>query len=200
MLGNTEVRRRGRQRMRWLDGITDLMKHEFEQAPGDGDGQGNLVCCSPWGHKEWDTTEWLNNNSNCQAIRKKNYFHLYNLITLATGSGQDCLMFLLCSSQAEGGTWVKGGNLCLERRACGRPTKETWLSRILKKMKDKLQWNNHLLVESLKETFGTFCKGRQMRKQSYTSPSQKSTKPSQVLLLVHCWGWHQLAGPKAPGS
>ena len=31
--------------------------HEFEQAPGDGDGQGSLVCCSPLGHKESDTTE-----------------------------------------------------------------------------------------------------------------------------------------------
>ena len=35
----------------WLDG------HEFEQAPGVGDGQGSLECCSPWGHKEQDTTE-----------------------------------------------------------------------------------------------------------------------------------------------
>ena len=34
--------------------------HEFEQAPGVGDGQGCLVCYSPWGHKELDTTEWLN--------------------------------------------------------------------------------------------------------------------------------------------
>ena len=33
---------------------------EFEQAPGVGDGQGGLVCCSPWGHKELDTTERLN--------------------------------------------------------------------------------------------------------------------------------------------
>ena len=31
--------------------------HEFEQAPGVGDGQGSLACCSPWGHKELDTTE-----------------------------------------------------------------------------------------------------------------------------------------------
>ena len=31
--------------------------HEFEQAPGDGDGQGSLVCCSPWGRKELDMTE-----------------------------------------------------------------------------------------------------------------------------------------------
>ena len=52
MLGKTEGRRRrGRQRMRWLDG------HEFEQAPGVGDGQGVLACCSPLGHKELDTTE-----------------------------------------------------------------------------------------------------------------------------------------------
>ena len=40
-----------------------LDEHEFEQAPGVGDGQGTLVCCSPWGHKESDTTERLNNNS-----------------------------------------------------------------------------------------------------------------------------------------
>ena len=35
--------------------------HEFEQALGDHDGQGSLACCSPWGHKETDTTEGLNN-------------------------------------------------------------------------------------------------------------------------------------------
>ena len=39
---------------RWLDG------HEFEQSLGVGDGQGSLACCSPWGHKELDLTEWLN--------------------------------------------------------------------------------------------------------------------------------------------
>ena len=38
----------------WLNG------HEFGQAPGVGDGQGSLECCSPWGHKESHTTEWLN--------------------------------------------------------------------------------------------------------------------------------------------
>ena len=37
-----------------------LNGHEFEQTPGDGDGQGSLVCCSPWGRKELDMTEWLN--------------------------------------------------------------------------------------------------------------------------------------------
>ena len=37
-----------------------LNGHEFEQAPGVGDGQGGLACCSPWGHKESDMTERLN--------------------------------------------------------------------------------------------------------------------------------------------
>ena len=36
--------------------------HEFGQTLGDGDGQGSLACCSPWGHKELDTTWRLNNN------------------------------------------------------------------------------------------------------------------------------------------
>ena len=38
--------------------------HEFEQTPGDTEGQGYLACCSPWGCKESDTTEGLNNNNN----------------------------------------------------------------------------------------------------------------------------------------
>ena len=41
-----------------------LNGHEFEQTPGDSEGQGSLACCSPQGHKEWDTTEQLNNNKN----------------------------------------------------------------------------------------------------------------------------------------
>ena len=55
MLGKTEGKtRRDQQRMRWLDCITDST--ESEQAGGDGGGQGNLVCCSPWGCKESDMT------------------------------------------------------------------------------------------------------------------------------------------------
>ena len=37
--------------------------HEFEQALGDGEGQGSLTCCSPWGCKESDTVERLNSKS-----------------------------------------------------------------------------------------------------------------------------------------
>ena len=63
MLGKIEgKRKRGQQRMRWLDGITDLMDIKSEPVPGVGDGQGSLACCSPWGHKESDTPERLNWN------------------------------------------------------------------------------------------------------------------------------------------
>ena len=48
-----------------------LNGHEFEQTPGDGEGQGSLVCCSPWGHKELDTTEQLKNNNKVEKDRAK---------------------------------------------------------------------------------------------------------------------------------
>ena len=41
-----------------------LNRHEFEQAPGDGEGQRTLVCCSPWGCKESETIEQLNNSNS----------------------------------------------------------------------------------------------------------------------------------------
>ena len=54
MLGKIEGRRRrGQQMVGWHH---QLIGHESEQAPGDGEGQGSLVCCSPWGHKELDMT------------------------------------------------------------------------------------------------------------------------------------------------
>ena len=54
-------RRRGRQRMRWLDGITDSMDMSLSGLwELVGDGQESLVCCSSWGLKELDTTECLN--------------------------------------------------------------------------------------------------------------------------------------------
>ena len=60
MLGKIEGRRRGRQRMRWLDGITDLMDVESEWTPGVAAGHGGLACSNSWGRKESDTTKWLN--------------------------------------------------------------------------------------------------------------------------------------------
>ena len=58
MLGGTGGRRRrGRQRMRWLDGITDSMHMSLGKLMGVGDGQGGLAFCDSWGRKESDTTE-----------------------------------------------------------------------------------------------------------------------------------------------
>ena len=45
---------------RWHHGLNG---REFEETLGDTEGQGSLVCCSPWSHKESDTTEGLNNNN-----------------------------------------------------------------------------------------------------------------------------------------
>ena len=63
MLGKTNVRRRrGRQRMRWLDGLIDSMDTSLSKLQEMSEGQGSLVCCSPWGRKELDSTEQLNSN------------------------------------------------------------------------------------------------------------------------------------------
>ena len=61
VLGKIEGRRRrGRQRMRWLDGSTDWMAMSLSKLWELADGQGCLVCYSPLGHKELDTAEQLN--------------------------------------------------------------------------------------------------------------------------------------------
>ena len=61
MLEKIEDRRKGTTEDKmhhWLNGL------KSEQAPGDGEGQGSLECCSPWGRKELDMTEWLDGNNN----------------------------------------------------------------------------------------------------------------------------------------
>ena len=79
MLGKIEVRRRrGRQRMRWLDGIPNSI-HEFNQAPGAGDGQGSLVCCSPWSCKELDMTEQLNSALESHDFQENPRFAIQRL-------------------------------------------------------------------------------------------------------------------------
>ena len=65
VLGKVEVRkRRGWQRMRWLDKHHQLIGHEFEQSLGDGEGQRSLVCCSLWDHKSqtW-FSDWTTNRT-----------------------------------------------------------------------------------------------------------------------------------------
>ena len=48
------------QMVGWYHGLNG---HEFEQTPGDSEGQGNMVCCSSWGCRDSDTTERLNNSN-----------------------------------------------------------------------------------------------------------------------------------------
>ena len=58
MLGGTwGKRRRGRQRMRWLDGVTDLMDVSLSELRELVMDKGSLACCDSWGRKESDTTE-----------------------------------------------------------------------------------------------------------------------------------------------
>ena len=75
-----------------------LNRHEFEQAPGDGERQGSLVCCSSWGHKESDTTEGLNkkaakSKSLSQTCRISHMDHVQPNFYL-----QDMLLLLLLLS------------------------------------------------------------------------------------------------------
>ena len=60
MLGKIESRRGKGKQIEMLGWHHQLNGHESEQAPGDGEGQGSLACCSPWGRKGSDTTEQLN--------------------------------------------------------------------------------------------------------------------------------------------
>ena len=62
----------GRGSHSWI-AIYGLNGHEFGVTPGVGDRQGSLACCSPWGRKEWDTTERL----NWTEYRARNYWYMW---------------------------------------------------------------------------------------------------------------------------
>ena len=74
----------------WLNG------HEFEQTPGDNEGQGSLECCSPWGHEKSDKTEWLNNN-NIFGNYQRDHSHLSTVPQLPNGMWVFLACFLFCS-------------------------------------------------------------------------------------------------------
>ena len=77
MLGKIEGRRRrGATEDEMVGWHHQLNGLEFEQIPGDGEGQGSLVCCSPWTHKGSDTSKRQNNNFNLSLCRSLLWFHL----------------------------------------------------------------------------------------------------------------------------
>ena len=78
VLGNIEGgRRSGQQRLRWLDSIADSMSLS---KLWECEGQGSLVCCSPWGHKESDMTEQLKNNN---SVSLQSFFmHISNIFLI----------------------------------------------------------------------------------------------------------------------
>ena len=74
--------------MRWLDGISWLNGHEFEQTLGGSEGQESLVCCSPWGNKESDTTEGLNNDMSYAASSRR--AHSLESLSLGLSTSRWC--------------------------------------------------------------------------------------------------------------
>ena len=77
-----------------------LNGHEFEQAPGVGDGQGSLACCSPWSHKDLDTTERLNwtdrPTEQNQELRNKPSHMWSTNIWQGSQWGNDCIFDKWC--------------------------------------------------------------------------------------------------------
>ena len=70
MLGKIEGRRRrGQQRMRWLDAITNLVDMSLSNHLREMVKNRSLASCSPWGHKESDTIEQINNNKNANPVQ-----------------------------------------------------------------------------------------------------------------------------------
>ena len=122
----------------WLNG------HEAEQTSGDGEGQGSLACCSPWGCKELDTTEWLNRTEYLRILPSLTPTEGVRFLGLSEDLGNSCLpthltagfwsvsraffrQYPWCTNDTPG-TWR-----CPDRRGQGSPGKKIWL-----------QWSQHL--------------------------------------------------------
>ena len=95
MLGKTKgKRRRGWQRMRWLDGITDSMDMSLSKL---WELLVDREACSPWGHKELDTTEWLNWTERCHHSGWTRYPCRWSVQNMPSNF-LDSLVFILFSS------------------------------------------------------------------------------------------------------
>ena len=93
-------RRRGWQRVRWLDGITNSLDMSLDKL-WKLDRQGGLVWCSPWGGKELDMTDWLNRTENMTlgewSQMQKTTYYVIQFIWNRTGKSMcKCLVTQLC--------------------------------------------------------------------------------------------------------
>ena len=111
ILGKIEGRRRRGQQDKmvvwhhWLNG------HEFEQALGIGDGQGSLVCCSPWGRKELDTTEWLRWTELIKIYPNRCPIIVLGIISkfsefIYYSSMEEATNLIICQERAEDHNWI----------------------------------------------------------------------------------------------
>ena len=118
MLGKIEGRRRrGRQMFGWHHWLNG---HVFEQILGDGEGQGNLVCCSPWGCKVSDMTEQLNNNNELLYTSQGSFdactqYVIYSLGKVLTPH-KPALGYLLPSPSPP--PWAEENTTLLRPQAC----------------------------------------------------------------------------------
>ena len=126
--------------MRWLDGWHHWLNgHEFDQILGDGEGQGRLAWCSPWGCKELDMTEWLNSNNNHPSGIMQDWMFLW-------WPGKKCYslagkFWLICCIHQTVHHWISiyfrlYKILLMEKIAIPwKNIKGTWNSSLLKKIK-----------------------------------------------------------------
>ena len=96
MLGGIEgQRRRGWQRIRWLDGITISIGHEFEWTLAVGDGPGGLACCDSWGRKE--SHVWVTELNWTETKQSKWYAYCCSCDFFWVGRGEgEITIYFLC--------------------------------------------------------------------------------------------------------
>ena len=134
-------RKRGQQRMRWLDGITDSMDMVWVDS-GSWWWTGRPACCNSWGHKELDTNEWLNWTYShlrayfssvgppltcaCSWSRKENVFYAtsYSVLTQLTDTPQYSIKWSI--SEPEHGRYQTRGTYPHSSHLC--PNKHCWNS------------------------------------------------------------------------
>ena len=134
---------------------------EFEQAPGDGEGHASQVCCSPWGHKESDTTERLNNNK-IYIIEQQQSNITKQAVIVVTGRIEHCPHDYW--DRTTGNLGVVSPELC--------PTHFFSLPVLIFNPFDVINYNHEF------NSFSLFCKSLIEPESGFRNPSKYKTKPT----------------------